>query len=175
MKHLLLAATAAIALSASTAIAQQADGSLAYDAAILQAFSDASQDAPPAISQFVSGQSGGQLLASDLIDRGVYNSSMSLIGAVVDVLIDTPKAAVVVDVGEFLGGERKHVAFPSDHLRYKNVDNEIRLVVEVDRTALENADEFKPLAEAAALNDFQGTFEEPTHPTPEKDATSATQ
>ena len=131
MKHLLLAATAAIAiaLSASTAIAQQADGSLAYDAAILQAFSDASQGAPPAISQFVVGQSGGQLLASDLIDRGVNNSSMSMIGVVVD----------------------------------------------VDKTALEKADEFKPLAEAAALNDFQGTFDESTNPTPEKDATSANQ
>lgn len=175
MKTLLLAATATIALSASTTFAQEPAGSLAYDAAIIQALPDASEGSPPAIINFIEGQSGGQLLASDLIDRTIYNSSMSTIGVVVDVLTTSPQHAVVVDVGEFLGGEKKHVAFSSDNLRYKNVDNEIRLVVDVDKAALEEADEFSPLAEAAGLDDFQGTVNEPANPTPKSEITPANQ
>jgi sporulation protein YlmC with PRC-barrel domain len=155
-----LGATALLVVLSSPALAQDAAGSPARDAPILQALPNAAENAPKTVTEFVEGQVEGQFVASDLLGRTLYNLEGTEIGVIDDLSIDEARqvALVVVDVGSLIGGDKK-VAFDFDSLGYMPTDDDIRVVAAVDRDVLAKAPSFTSLADAASLGDSQGLSE----------------
>lgn len=86
--------------------------------------------------------------ASDLDDANVYNGQSEKIGEVEDLLIDNDGrvSAVIISVGGFLGLGEKDVAisFKSFRIARERGDDDIRLVLDVAKSALQSAPEYFP-------------------------------
>lgn len=108
--------------------------------------------ATPAMPKFVSAQSSGQWLGSDLTGTEVVTSSDEKLGSISDVLVerDGSIVAVVIDVGGFLGLGAKPVAVSFDSLTATPTDDGEKVVVTLTKEELNAAPEFKSLEQARA-------------------------
>ncbi|WP_018389085.1 PRC-barrel domain-containing protein [Ancylobacter sp. FA202] len=106
--------------------------------------------ATPATPKFVSAQSSGQWLGSDLTGTEVVTSSDEKLGSISDVLVerDGSIVAVVIDVGGFLGLGAKPVAVSFDSLTATPTDDGEKVVVTLTKEELNAAPEFKSLEQA---------------------------
>ena len=103
-----------------------------------------------ATPKFVSAQSSGQWLGSDLIGTDVVTSNDEKLGSISDVVIerDGTIVAAVIDVGGFLGIGAKPVAVSFDSLTPPPTDNGQKVVVALTKDELNTAPEFKSLEQA---------------------------
>jgi len=114
---------------------------------------DTSAAAPTTVTatpKFVSAQSSGQWLGSDLIGTDVVTSTDEKLGAISDVVVerDGSIVAAVIDVGGFLGIGAKPVAVSFDSLTPTPTDNGTKIVVALTKEELNSAPEFKSLEQA---------------------------
>ena len=111
------------------------------DAATAPAASDA------ASPKFVSTQSSGQWLGSDIIGTEVVTSSDEKLGTISDVIVerDGSIVAAVIDVGGFLGIGAKPVAVSFESLTPTPTDDGQKIVVALSKDELNSAPEFKSL------------------------------
>ena len=146
-----------LACMCPAAYAQEQADSLASEAPIIQALPDAERHPATPVKAFVAGQVGGELIATDMLGHALYDPSGIEIGTIVDVSIAGTKrqSLVVADVSDYVGTD-KEVAFAFDALRYRRIDEEVRLIADLTREDLEKAPAFTSLADAAALGDMQG-------------------
>ncbi|WGD30000.1 PRC-barrel domain-containing protein [Ancylobacter sp. WKF20] len=109
--------------------------------------SSAAQTTVPATPKFVSTQSSGQWLGSDLMGTAVVTSNDESLGSISDVVIDRDGSivAAVIDVGGFLGIGAKPVAVSFDSLTPTPTDNGQKIVVALTKEELNSAPEFKSL------------------------------
>ncbi|WAC27675.1 PRC-barrel domain-containing protein [Ancylobacter sp. SL191] len=109
--------------------------------------SNAAQTTVPATPKFVSTQSSGQWLGSDLMGTAVVTSNDESLGSISDVVIDRDGSivAAVIDVGGFLGIGAKPVAVSFDSLTPTPTDNGQKIVVALTKEELNSAPEFKSL------------------------------
>ncbi len=112
----------------------------------------ASATATPAAPKFVSAQSAGQWLGSDLTGTDVVTASDEKLGSISDVIVERDGSiiAVVIDVGGFLGIGAKPVAVSFDSLTATPTDNGEKVVVSLTKEELNAAPEFKSLDQARA-------------------------
>jgi sporulation protein YlmC with PRC-barrel domain len=62
------------------------------------------------------------------------------IGTVSDIVIDSNnQAAVVVDVGKFLGASKRKVAIPMSEITFEPHNSKIMIIAEVTKTELQHA------------------------------------
>jgi sporulation protein YlmC with PRC-barrel domain len=137
----LMISTAAAALVAGSAIAQQPPGA---DKSPPPA--QVQKDMPTAGSrQFVTQQTGDQWLASKFKGTDVIGTNNEKIGDVNDILFDRNGRimAYVVGVGGFLGIGSKDVALAPNAFQVEMDRNEVKLKLAMTRDELKNAPEFK--------------------------------
>lgn len=110
----------------------------------------ASATAAPATPKFVSAQSAGQWLGSDLMGTEVVTANDEKLGSISDVIVEREGEiiAVVIDVGGFLGIGAKPVAVSFDSLTATPTDNGEKVVVAMTKEELNAAPEFKSLEQA---------------------------
>ncbi|MPT22482.1 MAG: PRC-barrel domain containing protein [Starkeya sp.] len=110
----------------------------------------ASATAAPATPKFVSAQSAGQWLGSDLMGTEVVTANDEKLGSISDVIVEREGEiiAVVIDVGGFLGIGAKPVAVSFDSLTATPTDNGEKVVVAMTKEELNSAPEFKSLEQA---------------------------
>jgi len=96
----------------------------------------------PGQQAFLSQQQPDQMLASDLMNKGILGGNNERIGSVDDLLLaqDGQVQAVLVGVGGFLGIGQKTVAIPFDALKRSPESNQ--LTTSYSRQELEQAPEF---------------------------------
>jgi len=100
-------------------------------------------------------QQEGTYLGTDLIGTTVYSAGNEDIGDVADVIIGTDGRiqGVVVGVGGFLGIGQKDVAIQMDKVQMQDQgDNTAKLIVNASREELEQAPEFRTVAEMQSDN-----------------------
>ncbi|MDQ0511943.1 PRC-barrel domain-containing protein [Ancylobacter amanitiformis] len=104
----------------------------------------------PATPKFVSAQSSGQWLGSDLIGTDVVTSTDEKLGSISDLVVerDGTLAAAVIDVGGFLGIGAKPVAVSFASLTPAPTDSGTKIVVALTKEELNAAPEFKTLEKA---------------------------
>ncbi len=115
----------------------------------------ASGNAPEAL---VSEQLEGDLLASDLIGRDLYDPGGRKIGQVTDILLDRNRTlkAVIATLDPSLGASGKRVGIPFGALQWSPTSRrEARVVLTTDLAGLKEAKGFEPLAREAGLDDNQ--------------------
>ncbi|MGA0563139.1 PRC-barrel domain-containing protein [Ancylobacter sp. VNQ12] len=112
--------------------------------------SAATPTAVTATPKFVSAQSSGQWLGSDLIGTDVVTSTDEKLGSISDVVVerDGSIVAAVIDVGGFLGIGAKPVAVSFDSLTPTPTDDGQKIVVALTKEELNSAPEFKSLEQA---------------------------
>ena len=101
-------------------------------------------------------QSEGTYLGTDLMNTTVYSSADETIGDVNDIIIGTngQLEGVVVGVGGFLGIGEKQVALKLDQVKMMDQgNNTVKLVISSTKEQLENAPEFKTVAEVRQESD----------------------
>ncbi|MDQ0302372.1 PRC-barrel domain-containing protein [Ancylobacter polymorphus] len=110
----------------------------------------ASATATPATPKFVSAQSAGQWLGSDLMGTEVVTANDEKLGSISDVIVEREGEiiAVVIDVGGFLGIGAKPVAVSFDSLTATPTDDGEKVVVSMTKEELNAAPEFKSLEQA---------------------------
>jgi sporulation protein YlmC with PRC-barrel domain len=110
----------------------------------------ASATAAPATPKFVSAQSAGQWLGSDLMGTEVVTANDEKLGSISDVIVEREGEiiAVVIDVGGFLGIGAKPVAVSFDSLTATPTDDGEKVVVSMTKEELNAAPEFKSLEQA---------------------------
>lgn len=108
---------------------------------------NAAQTTAPATAKFVSTQSSGQWLGSDLMGTDVVTANDEKLGSISDVVVDRDGSivAAVIDVGGFLGIGAKPVAVSFDSLTPTPTDNGEKVVVSLTKEELNAAPEFKSL------------------------------
>lgn len=86
-----------------------------------------------------------QWRASSLIGQSVYNRANERIGEVNELVVerDGRLSAVILGVGGFLGIGERDVAVNFSSVQMTTNNNEMRLVVDVDRNRLRDAPEFR--------------------------------
>jgi hypothetical protein len=101
----------------------------------------------PSTPKFVSTQSSGQWLGSDLIGTAVVTSTDEKLGSISDLVLerDGSVIAAVIDVGGFLGIGAKPVAVSFDSLTPTPTDDGQKIVVALTKEELNTAPEFKSL------------------------------
>ena len=95
-------------------------------------------------------QEPGEWLATELIGRSVVNTADETIGDVNDLVTDGSgkTIAAVIGVGGFLGIGEKDVAIRFEDLRFaRDGDNDIKVTVNIDKTALTSAPDYQSLDE----------------------------
>ncbi|MGC1178775.1 MAG: PRC-barrel domain-containing protein [Methyloceanibacter sp.] len=105
-------------------------------------------------ARFLDRQKPDELLATDLIGRPAVNAENKTIGDVNDLVTDRSgkTIAVIIGVGGFLGIGEKDVAVPFDALGFtRDEDNDVRIVVDIDKTALTAAPDYQSLDDQAVL------------------------
>lgn len=119
----------------------------------------ASATATPATPKFVSVQSSGQWLGSDLTGTEVVTANDEKLGSISDVIVerDGSIVAVVIDVGGFLGIGAKPVAVSFDSLTATPTDKGEKVVVSLSKEELNTAPEFKSLEQARSETPATGT------------------
>jgi ribosomal 30S subunit maturation factor RimM len=133
---------------------------LAVAATLVGATSTYAQLTPPAITTpveapratatgFIQFQAADEVLATDLLGRPVLNFAEETLGTVNNIVYSHrgEASAVVIGLGGFLGMGVKNVAIAYDAVMITVVDNEIRLVVDATREALDAATAFHTLDE----------------------------
>ena len=129
MKQVILASTLALALAAP-ALAEQ----------------PTAQTAPAADTAFVTTVGTNGISASDWIGAPIKNANDETIGDINDLVFgeDGKIVSVVAGVGGFLGLGEKNVGLPYDSVELKkNADGERVAMVEITKSELKNAPEFK--------------------------------
>lgn len=113
----------------------------------------------PTTPKFVSAQSSGQWLGSDLIGTDVVTSTDEKLGSISDVIVerDGSIVAAVIDVGGFLGIGAKPVAVSFDSLTPTPTDNGQKIVVALTKEELNTAPEFKSLEQMRSETTDAGT------------------
>jgi PRC-barrel domain len=102
-------------------------------------------------------QSEGELMSSDLIGRPLHGRDGRKLGEITDLLVDRNRrlAAVVMRL-DAAGDRGKSVAVPFDALRRSSADRrEVRLVVDLDESQLQDAKAFEHLSREAGQDDNQ--------------------
>lgn len=115
----------------------------------------ASSSAPGAL---VSEQLEGDLLATDLLGRDLYDPGGRKVGQVADILLDRNQTlkAVVATLDPSLGASGKRVGIPFGALQWSQTSRrEARVVVTTNLAELKEAKGFEPLAREAGLDDNQ--------------------
>ncbi len=109
----------------------------------------------PATPKFVSAQGADQWLGSDLIGTDVVTANDESLGEISDVVMekDGRVIAAVIDVGGFLGIGAKPVAVSFDSLTLAPTDGEPKIVVAMTKEDLNQAPEFKSLADTRTATD----------------------
>ena len=95
-------------------------------------------------------QEPGEWLATELIGRSVVNTADETIGDVNDLVTDGSgkTIAAVIGVGGFLGIGEKDVAIRFEDLRFaRDGDNDIKVTVNIDKTALTSSPDYQSLDE----------------------------
>jgi sporulation protein YlmC with PRC-barrel domain len=95
-------------------------------------------------------QEPGEWLATELIGRSVVNTANETIGDVNDLITDAngKTIAAVIGVGGFLGIGEKDVAIRFEDLRFaRDGDNDIKVTVNIDKSALASAPDYQSLDE----------------------------
>jgi len=112
--------------------------------------SAASPTTVPSTPKFVSAQSSGQWLSSDLLGTDVVTSTDEKLGSISNLVVerDGSIVAAVIDVGGFLGIGAKPVAVSFDSLTPTPTENGQKIVVALTKEELNNAPQFKSLADA---------------------------
>ncbi|QIB34444.1 PRC-barrel domain-containing protein [Ancylobacter pratisalsi] len=107
----------------------------------------ATPTAVPATPKFVSAQSSGQWLGSELIGTEVVTSTDENLGEISDLVMerDGSVIAAVIDVGGFLGIGAKPVAVSFESLTPTPTDDGQKIVVAMTKEELNAAPEFKTL------------------------------
>lgn len=118
----------------------------------------ASATAAPATPKFVSAQSAGQWLGSDLMGTEVVTANDEKLGSISDVIVEREGEiiAVVIDVGGFLGIGAKPVAVSFDSLTATPTDDGEKVVVSMTKEELNAAPEFKSLEQARSESPSTG-------------------
>jgi len=142
----------------------------AFSVSLLMAGTALSQMTPAAT--IIDMQATDQILATDILGNVVYNTAEENLGAAINLIFtaDGQISGVVIGVGGFLGIGQKQVALPFDAFTITVVDNEIRLVVDITREALDAAVDYETLAEQGL--EFNLTMPEPV-PAPMPEPTPA--
>jgi sporulation protein YlmC with PRC-barrel domain len=79
-------------------------------------------------------------LASKILNSDAYMEGGTKIGTVSDIVIDSNnQAAVVVDVGKFLGASKRKVAIPMSEITFEPHNSKIMIIAEVTKTELQHA------------------------------------
>lgn len=79
-------------------------------------------------------------LASKILNSDAYMEGGTKIGTVSDIVIDSNnQAAVVVDVGKFLGAPKRKVAIPMSEITFEPLNSKIMIIAEVTKTELQHA------------------------------------
>ncbi len=103
-------------------------------------------DFAPSEDEFVMDATGNRIPSEDLMDTGLVTTNGEDVGEIEQLLVDRDGriAAVVVDVGGFLGIGERTVAIDWNEidLRQDGNDGEYQAHVNMDRNAIENAPEF---------------------------------
>ena len=110
-----------------------------------------------AAAALVTEQMEGDLLASDLVGKALFDPAGGKVGEVADVLIDRSRRlrAVVVTLDAGLGTPGKKVGIAFETLQQAGARREARLVTTVDVAVLKAAKSFEPLAKEAGMDDNQ--------------------
>ncbi|MBS9476721.1 PRC-barrel domain-containing protein [Ancylobacter radicis] len=113
----------------------------------------------PATPKFVSAQSSGQWLGSDLMGSEVVTSNDEALGSISDVVIerDGSIVAAVIDVGGFLGIGAKPVAVSFESLTPTPTDDGQKIVVALTKEELNAAPEFKSLEDTRSTTSNTST------------------
>ncbi|MCK0196030.1 PRC-barrel domain-containing protein [Ancylobacter sp. 6x-1] len=108
----------------------------------------------PTTARFVSQQAPDQWLGSELIGTAVVTSNDEKLGSISDLVMEKDGRAVaaVIDVGGFLGIGAKPVAVSFDSLTMAPTDGGQKIVVSLTKEELNQAPEFKNLAQARAAS-----------------------
>jgi sporulation protein YlmC with PRC-barrel domain len=112
------------------------------------AMQDRLQPSEPA--HILARQEPGEWLATELIGRSVVNTANETIGDVNDLITDAngKTIAAVIGVGGFLGIGEKDVAIRFEDLRFaRDGDNDIKVTVNIDKSALALAPDYQSLDE----------------------------
>ncbi|WP_371348762.1 PRC-barrel domain-containing protein [Ancylobacter sp. IITR112] len=119
----------------------------------------ASAAATPAAPKFISAQSAGQWLGSDLMGTEVVTANDEKLGSISDVIVEREGEiiAVVIDVGGFLGIGAKPVAVSFESLTATPTDDGEKVVVSLTKEELNSAPEFKSLEQARSETPSTGT------------------
>lgn len=112
---------------------------------------------PPAdvTASYLAEQGQGEILASEIMGKSVWNTHDENLGDINDILFDQNGtiSAVVVGVGGFLGIGEKDVAIPYAALQpTAETDGEVKMIFDTNKEALENAPEFVTLDDRDETN-----------------------
>lgn len=115
----------------------------------------ATSEAIQGVAEFLAQQRPGQWLGEDLEDKEVYTPEGRTIGEIDDLLIDQNGrvAAVLIEVGGFLGIGAKRIAVPIGALEFDRAQAttsdpaNVRIIMRLGRAELERAPAFRPLAQ----------------------------
>jgi hypothetical protein len=112
--------------------------------------SDAASSSGGVAAHILARQEPGEWLATELIGRSVVNTANETIGDVNDLITDAngKTIAAVIGVGGFLGIGEKDVAIRFEDLRFaRDGDNDIKVTVNIDKSALASAPDYQSLDE----------------------------
>jgi hypothetical protein len=112
--------------------------------------SDAASPSGGVAAHILARQEPGEWLATELIGRSVVNTADETIGDVNDLITDASgkTIAAVIGVGGFLGIGEKDVAIRFEDLRFaRDGDNDIKITVNIDKSALASAPDYQSLDE----------------------------
>ena len=101
-------------------------------------------------AQFLTKQESGDVLASNLIGKSVYNAQDEAIGDINDLVTDKSGKvlAVLIGTGGFLGMGEKDVAIRFEDLRLvREEDNGIKVIADLNQDTLASAPDYETLAE----------------------------
>jgi hypothetical protein len=161
MTRTVLAATTALIAISGLAFAQEQPADVTGRAAIYEGLPAATDSPAPPVSEFVEAQAAGQLLATDFMGLAVFDPQGTELGTIDDVLFDEngKLSVIVLNVSDLVGTD-KRIAFNLSDLRRAEDGDNVRLVAALDRAKIDDAPNFKSLAEEMELDDGQSLTED---------------
>ncbi|MCW5696767.1 MAG: PRC-barrel domain-containing protein [Bauldia sp.] len=109
--------------------------------------------APLDASPFIELQAANELLATDFIGKPVFNTAAETLGSIDNLIVSVEGqlTGIVVGVGGFLGIGEKKVAIAISAVQLMSTDEgEMRFIVDLGRTAIENAPDFRTFEQQQA-------------------------
>lgn len=160
---LMLSGALAALIAAAPAYSQTSSGQTGSGATITPPAASSAAPSSGAGGGFLAMEAQDHMRADTLIGMDVRNPQNEKIGTVQDLVLDPEMkvVGVVVGVGGFLGLGKKDVALSKDQIRVQTQENKPVMMVQLSKEELQQAPEFKTLAEQRADADAERARTQP--------------